>query len=258
MKYLFILITLILVGCGDSPQVEALEDNVQESENSQGQPAEDNEEVEDEVCTVLDEYVPEGWKILKKAKGDLNKDGIEDLAIVIQGTDESNLESDEYHTIDSNPRELIILFGKKKTGCYELSERSSTFIPIHDDLYMDDPFNDMSITKGTLHLNYRIWMSAGSWSTSMYTYIWRFQDDEFKLIGANTSEYHRATGESVDISINFSTKKYSITNGNMFEAEEGEELPEETTEWKTFKLKELKTFETFEKPWSWQFDGVYI
>ena len=179
MRYLFILITLALVSCGDSPQVEALEDNNQESENSQTQPSVENTEVEE--CKILEDYIPRGWKIHKQAKGDLNKDGVQDLAIVIQGTDKGNFQSDEYHKIDSNPRELIILFGKKGAGCYELSEQSSTFIPIHDDMYMDDPFDGMSISKGTLHLDYRIWMSAGSWSTSMYTYIWRFQDDEFKL-----------------------------------------------------------------------------
>ena len=258
MRYLILFTLVFLASCGDSTKVEELEEKIEELENNLDQVNESPDTKEEAVCNALNDFIPEGWKILKKVNGDLNKDGLDDYAIVLQGTDKSNMQSDEYMEIDSNPRELVILFGKEKANCYDLAVRSSTFIPAHEEMHMDDPFEEMAITNGTLHLDYRIWYSMGSWYTSTYTYIWRFQDDDFKLIGANSSEFHRASGEATDVSINFSTNKCSITKYNMFESDEEVEY-ETSEEWKDLNLKELKTFKTFQKPWSWEvIEGVYI
>jgi len=50
------------------------------------------------------------------------------------------------------------------------------------------------------------------------TYIFRFQNNVFELIGYESDSYMRNTGEEEKVSINFSTNKVkSTTGGNMFE-----------------------------------------
>jgi len=116
---------------------------------------------------------------------------------------------------------------------------------------MADPFSDVAIQKGNLKLYFLSWASAGSWYMSSNTYVFRYQDNNFALIGAETQDTHRASGESSELSINFLTKKYSTTTGNAFDKK-----VKPKTEWKTFELKELKTLTTFIKPWTWDFNDV--
>ena len=201
---------------------------------------------EPEVCNDVKSFVPEGWEIVNQEKGDLNKDGISDVALVIQETDSEKIEKIDGITLDSNPRELIILFGKAQKDCFELNTKSETFIVAHEDEIMEDPFDGIEIKNGTLRITFKIFYSMGSWVSANYGYIWRFQDDTFKLIGANSSEFSRADGEAEAISINFSTNKYSTTTYNMFDEDQ-----EEVVKWNKLDLKELKTFESFKAPWTW-------
>ncbi len=209
-----------------------------------------------DVCDDLKSFVPKGWKIIKQPTGDLNKDGIEDVAMVIQKTDAANIKKENGMTIDKNSRTLLILFGKATKGCYELNTESKTFILAHEDVIMDDPFEGIEIKNGTLKISFKDFRSMGSWETSQSSYIWRFQDGLFKLIGANDSSFHRADGDATDLSINFSTNKYSLTFYNMFEEEDESE---EEVIWKKLNVKTLKTFETFSQPWTWTInDEVHI
>lgn len=199
-----------------------------------------------EVCNDLKSFVRKGWKIVSQDKGDLNKDGIADIAFVLQETNSESINNNYGVIYDSNPRELIILFGKNEKDCFELSTKSKTFIVPHDNEGMEDPFEYIAISNGTLRIGFRIFYTIGSWTMGNYDYIWRFQDDEFKLIGANSSLHSREDGEGTSISANFSTNKYSLTSFNLFDEED-----KEVVVWKKFDLKELKTFETFKVPWAW-------
>src|SRR5687767_6898832 len=72
----------------------------------------DNSTGETKVKQVED-FVPETWKIIAQDTGDLNFDGADDIALVIQSTDKKNIIANEdfgVPTLDTNPRSLIILF----------------------------------------------------------------------------------------------------------------------------------------------------
>lgn len=207
-----------------------------------------------EVCEDVNSFVPEGWKIVKKVTGDLNKDGFADATLVIQKTDASKIQKTNGGTMDTNPRTLMVLFGAGKKDCYALNMKSESFIVAHDDEYMEDPFEDIEIKNGSLKISFTNFRSMGSWETSQYAYIWRYQDGSFKLIGANESTFHRADGDARDVSVNFSTKKYSITTYNMFDEEVAEEVV-----WKKLDSKDLKTFESFKAPWTWKVNtDIYL
>lgn len=242
-KYLFASTLILMASCGEAPKDEQSEDTPS-NETSGEEVAETSEELEE--CFPKSDFVPEGWKIIAEEKGDLNKDGKPDLVLVIQNTDSKNVIKDEFSEIDSNPRTLLILFAGDEKNCYTLNTESKTFIIAHTLSNMEDPFEGIEISKGTLRTKFIQFATIGTWFTSNHTYVWRFQDDEFKLIGASSTEFHRGSGEASDVSVNFSTGKYSLKSYNMFDEE-----VEETEEWKTLKNKTLKTFASFKEPWSW-------
>jgi len=118
---------------------------------------------------------------------------------------------------------------------------------------MDEPFDGFEISKeGVLGINFLFWFSAGSWSMSTHKYKFRFQNNQFELIGYNSSDSHRASGATTDYSINFLTKKMKITKGNF--SNDNPEL----IEWKKFDLDSPLTIEKIESHLKVIFEGVRL
>ena len=204
---------------------------------------------------TLENIIPNNWKLLDSTSGDLNQDGVSDLVFAIQKTDRNNIELNDglgTDTIDLNPRILAIYFGSKSGG-FNKKLVSEHFIILRDSPTMDEPFEGFNINKkGILDINYRFWYSAGSWSMSNHKYRFRFQNNEFVLIGYDSNEAHRASGETTDYSINFLTKKMKITKGNFSNDEP------ESVEWKEFYLEKLLTIKSIKKPFELEFNGIYL
>ena len=194
----------------------------------------------------VDAFVPKGWKILKDenrnafiAKGDLNKDKLEDVAMIIEKDDKKNIKKNDSfgpEELNLNPRILLILF-KEKDGTYSLAAKNDkAFIKSEgneDNPALMDTLSDISIKKNILKITFNYFLSAGSWWTSTNIYIFRFQNNVFELIGYESNAYMRNTGEEEGVSINFSTNKAKITTGgNMFE--ENENHPKD--EWRYLKF----------------------
>jgi len=172
---------------------------------------------------TIDGFIPKGWKQIASAKSDLNKDGTEDVAIVIENTDSKNFVVNENmgeRKLNLNPRQLLVLFKDKISGNYSLAILQDSFIPeesSEEDPCLADPLlqdGGIAIKRGTLVIDFHNWVSCGSYWAGHVTYIFRYQEGSFMLIGYDTSEYNRATGEKNKTSINFITKKKSITTGD--------------------------------------------
>ena len=215
----------------------------------------------------ISSFIPDKWKIIEQAEGDLNKDKKNDFVLIIENTNPENIfQNDNLGSsiINTNPRYLLVLFKTDKG--FELKEINKTFLPTEGDLEstcLADPLMDggIEIKNGVLMIALHYWLSCGSWYTGSNTYTFRFQKNEFELIGFDSEEFHRASGEMTSASINFSTQKMSITTGgNMFgEDGDGNEIEsEEKTEWKTFKIKKLQNLKTLKTPLEWEFLGYYI
>ena len=118
------------------------------------------------------------------AMGDLNKDKIEDAILVLQHKEE-NADDLESKDVDSIPsRLLVVLFGKG--NAYELAATSdSAVLCKHCGGMMGDPFQGVSIEKGIIVL-YHYSGSAWRWG---YTHRFRFQQNDFFLIGKTTISY---------------------------------------------------------------------
>jgi hypothetical protein len=178
----------------------------------------------------ISDFVPAKWKIIAEAKGDLNKDGLVDVALVIENTDSKNFISNADRlgrdTLNINPRMLMVLF-KQNNGKYLLAARNTGFVPSENDdesPCLADPIGEtggIEIKKGVLIVSFQYWLSCGSYGVNTNSYTFRYQDKKFALIGLDEHYYSRASGEITKMSINFSTNSMNYTEGgNMFKEED--------------------------------------
>jgi hypothetical protein len=158
---------------------------------------------------TIEAFIPNGWKILDSAFGDLNRDGRSDAAIVIQSLD-STLDT-TFHcdtTINAgkqtiscdrflNPRRILIVLIKSRDGSYEcaLQDNDAILPPNADDeISIGDPYGDwmdadggaLSIRRGvlTLHMGQRV--GNFNWDR---TYRFRYQNGDWYLIGARIDDF---------------------------------------------------------------------
>ncbi|MCZ4243252.1 hypothetical protein [Pedobacter punctiformis] len=205
----------------------------------------DNPVIKKSAATVK-AFVPDSWKIIYSVSGDLNKDLLQDEAIIIENTNPKNfLKNDEMgaNVLNINPRKLLVLF-KNKDG-YQLVAENTKFIPTEnseESRCLEDPLSEtkaLAIEKGSLRLSFQYFYSCGAWEVTNNDYIFRYQNNQLELIGADSHSYHRASGEKYATSSNFSTfKQGSTSGGNMFGKKDNPK-----TKWQQLKRRKLITLQ---------------
>lgn len=167
------------------------------------------------VMTV-EEIKPENCEIFT-ATGDLNKDGRADVVIIATPKNKQHMKTrDDGYTYNFNQPVLAIYFATRAGG-YELWKKYDKMLPHPEDEYY---FINTSVTiteRGTLQFDIEGFSSAGSYGSSNNTYLFRYQDNDFYLIGSEYSEFSRNTGESVKTSNNYLTNKCLTTKSNEFD-----------------------------------------
>lgn len=193
----------------------------------------------------LSDFLPKGYVISEKVNGDLNIDGIDDIILIIKGTDKSKIIKDEFRgELDRNRRGIIVLFNK--IDYYELASKNyNCFSSKNEDggVYFP-PELSVEIKKGNLCVHY----AHGRYGFWKYTF--RFKNSDFDLIG-----YNESNGGVViesETSINFLTKKkLEKVNANK-NSEGGDEVFKQV--WKNIsinkliKLSKIVDFDEFEIP----------
>lgn len=156
-----------------------------------------------------------GYNLLKVEMGDLNKDGLDDVVLLIEEVGEMPEPGMVDH--EAEPAKILVLF-KKKNGGYRLVSKNEKLLE-KKGMYSYEA--SIEIKKGVLHVGEAI--------MSMYhifnEYTFRFQNGYMELIGLEISEINRGTGDTEDVSINLSTNRMSITKGRI-DKDEGD------TKWK--------------------------
>lgn len=196
----------------------------------------------------IKDFVPPNWVVLDSAAGDLNKDRVTDVALVLQYKDSVTLIKKEgtlTDTVITQPRLLLVLFTDALTKHLTVAAKSNTFILNHDNPSMDDPFQDIKITNGLLNINFQLFYNMGSWYITTTSYKFRYQNGQLVLIGADHNSMHRATNEIENYSYNFLTKKRSYTTGKA-------NSKKNKTTWKNLQLPRLKTLTTLQQPYTWE------
>ena len=172
-----------------------------------------------EKASKVEEFIPKGWKSIIIKKGDLNKDKIDDVVLLIQKTDSKNFrkaESPFYTPIDNanfNPIIMLVLFkDKDKNFQYKLVAKNEDGFIVpegksHEEvLQILEDSNPISIKNNTLKIRTYFQAIRAVDSTE---YIFRYQNNRFELIGLEAKSYGTSGSYIEDsiYSINFSTKK---------------------------------------------------
>ena len=168
---------------------------------------------------AVEAFVPKGWRLEHRVDGDLNKDGKPDAVLVLRDNDPANIIDNDGmgpDRFDTNPRMLAVLFAQPSG--YSLALENHTLIPRADNPVMDDYLDGddaVQVRRGAFTVSLHSWASAGTWYTSSTTFTFRHQDGCFRLIGYDSNEAHRGSGETTVTSVNYATGKATVEYGNF-------------------------------------------
>lgn len=198
-----VLLSSVLSGCGGGSNLPQENQN----QNSKGSPQPEASKTKDEIALKGDwaSLIPPGWHILLaddepvKAEGDLNKDGIMDVAAVIEGISSEDT---------APPRSLLIAFGDKEQG-YRLSIiADKVLLKADEGGVWGDPFESLEINRGSVVVSH---YGGSNWRWYQ-KYRFRYQNDDWYLIGATTGSYFNGTPmESVE------EDDYNLLTGDYIE-----------------------------------------
>ena len=146
-------------------------------------------------------YLPAKYTVFEVVQGDLNKDGLKDVVLIVKGTDPKQWVTDEYRgKLDRNRRGVIVLLNAK--GQYKkVVQNLSLFSSENEDggVYFA-PELVPSIEKGLLKLHY----AHGRYG--YWAYQFRLEGRDMRLIGYDSSDNFGPYVNS-ETSVNFLTAK---------------------------------------------------
>jgi hypothetical protein len=178
-----------------------------------------------ESPALFEDWIPSGWKLISSATGDLNQDGLDDAVLVVEEENADKLFQNELFgapVLNLNPRRLIVLFNTQ-SGYREFLTHDKLLPSEHnlDSPCLADPLlseGGIAIEQGRILIRLGTWLSCGGYGVSSEKFTFRFEDERFRLIGYDYSQFSRSSGEASEYSVNYLTgRKKATTGGNVFE-----------------------------------------
>ena len=165
--------------------------------------------------TLAEQMIPEGWEH-QEVQGDLNKDGIKDLVVLAKPNFKENMMTrDDGYIYNFNKYIIAIYFGQAE-GLFKMWKQYQELFPADDE--WSSVGVELTITeRGTLNIDTDLFSSGGSYGTSRTKYTYRYQNADFYLIGRESTEMMRNTGEMTTVSENYLTWKRQTIKDNAFE-----------------------------------------
>lgn len=167
--------------------------------------------------------------------GDLNNDGIEDLVVVATPRDPKNMKvRDDGYEYNFNKPVLAVYFGKED-GEYTLFKEYPNTLPGAEDEFTFVTVGSDITENGILKFGVEYFNSAGSSQSDNQSYLFKFQDNDFFLIGFDSQSYSRYSGEAETVNRDYLTHKELTTVFNMMDdkvkpVETWTDLPDEPLE----------------------------
>ena len=188
-------------------------------------------------------FAPNGWRVLMATTGNLAGPRSRDAIVVIEEVNPSkiiantNLGNPELNT---NPRVMLVL-ANDGSG-YRVARRIDGFLPSEGDPEspcLADPLAEgrgIAIDRQTLSISLQFWYSCGSWFVTNHEHKFRAEKGGLRLVGMESSSFHRGGGMGSRTSINFLTgRKKHIANADDLgpdpEMDEGEKMPQPDISW---------------------------
>lgn len=199
---------------------------------------------------TLTALVPQNWKVIDTAYGDLNNDKADDLALVLEYylpiTENRAYGDNDTELIKEfqKPRVLAIYFKNRQTGNYTFTLQNNDFILRENEGGgLGDPLKNIEIENQNLKLSFE---GGNNWRWKL-DYEFKYRNKEWDLISANNIYYHNASGEMTEKKYNFINRRVYLVSGNIYNSN----LLNNKTE-EILYFSNLKTFSTFKKPWTWE------
>lgn len=131
-------------------------------------------------------FTPRYWTVRDSTCCDFNKDGLEDMAIVLQTKQPVPLsDTTGFSTQPFYPKILAIAL-QQPCGSFQLScSETKLFGTCNWGVQGQDPFQKLSQRRNTLGITF---MTGGTMRNTL-TYYFKFQDTDWMLIGAESYQY---------------------------------------------------------------------
>jgi hypothetical protein len=183
-----------------------------------------------EKSNSLKSYIPQKWKILSEADGDLNKDGLSDKVMVIRSDAEDKAKN-------NSPRHLIILFGIKGGEYKLILNITKPIMKKNEGGSGGDPFSGIYINKGYLLIEH--YGGTGNLKWGM-TYRYQYKKDDLYLIGKTLYSNKMNSRESLKKDVNLLTGKI-IEDSSLASGKRSKKVSKE----KRRTLKKLRNFQFY-------------
>jgi hypothetical protein len=156
---------------------------------------------------TVESLVPRGWTIEQRHHADFNRDGRNDVLLLIR----DNMAQ------GSTPRRIVLVaLATAQPSGYVRSAANAQFVPRDLSGQLEDPMADGEIMVRPGGFDFQIGMmpATGSYLAATMRYRFRFEGGCFRLIGYDRAETHRGTLDTRDVSVNFLTGAVIRTTGN--------------------------------------------
>lgn len=152
------------------------------------------------------------WKILEKASGDLNKDGLLDAALLLESKDSILMKQcSQCFVLKNKPR--ILLVALNKNGSEKVIIQNNTFIALGNQggmLPYLEP--EISIDNGLLTIYYQ-------YIRSNQSYTFEYTNHRMMIVKAESNDVHAASGDFENDSFDFIKGELTTITGNIAQDE---------------------------------------
>ena len=182
-----------------------------------------------------DDLMPATWE-KTTATGDLDGDGIADLAIIATPDYKDNLQTRDDGYVYNFNQPILAIYRGKADGSFTLWKHYDNAVMGNPDEYNFISHSLDINSRKVLKIGIERFSSAGSYTNGKSYYLFRYQNGDFYLIGEDNEEMSRNTGEIVKLSKNYLTGKQCRSVSSAFV--DSDIRPSE--KWSTFKRTPLR------------------
>jgi len=240
--YSYLLQVTFLLSCCSNNRISAniTNDFTLLTELSKKQTRNKSQEHKDSIYYKL----PEGYLEFEKINGDLNGDNINDLVVIVKGTDTSKIVVNSFGTlVDRNRRGILVYLSKanehhlvfENLRCFS-SDQEDGGVYFAPELYIE--INNLNLSISYSHGRYGMW-----------SFKFQYSENDFKLTEFFSEESRGPITNNQTIINYLTSQKTEITNTNPYAEEEGDETFEEViiklTNQPTYKLSQVNDFREF-------------
>jgi hypothetical protein len=183
---LICVVGFVFFGCS-ADEVAEVPEVVEETPEIHKEPEEAKELDIEEIAYKYLSLCQDNSRIIRSAMGDLNGDGIDDIAVVVEYTAEIEYYQTgvEYSFNQISPRHIYVLLGDEN-GNYAVAYKHENLIKTQSEGgRFGDAFDDMDIIDGLLHVTH---LYGSAWSAFVEKRF-GYNDGQFVLVYARHSQY---------------------------------------------------------------------